>query len=868
MSTLALGGAPPKIELRPYQRQALDAIAEAQARGVKRQLGVAFTGAGKGLALGTPVLTANGWRPVEDLVVGDQVVGADGHPVAVTGVFHRGLQPAYRVTTEDGVSIVVDADHLWTVTTDAMLKLGRSWRTLSTEELADTYVSWRIPVTQPVERPDTPLSIDPYVLGVLLSDGSGGSGMVVELEQRLPKHLALVPLVTFLQGRRGGRCQVPSPADFARDTPDHRFWAGVVDLDLNLTTKRIPRNFLESSIEQRLDLLRGLMDCDGHMESFVEFSTSSMGLAQDMVELVQSLGGIATIYADPWGANVILRFGMNPFLLERKAAKWSSKPRTGPVRRISAIEPIDPTETVCIKVDAADGLFVTVGHVVTHNTILFGTMAAETPGPTLILAHRDELISQAAEKVSWVCPDRDIGIVKAERNEGWSDVVVASIQTVSVPRRLRNLIHRHQRNPFSLVVVDEAHHASAASYRTVLNALGCGPMGPVDGAPQPLLLGVTATPDRGDKTGLDSVFDEIVFNYDLGWGIEAGYLCDLRGIQVKLAVDLGTVAKSKGDYQDGALGAALEAADAPGHVVASWMEHAIGRRTIVFCPTVDLAQATADAFGASGIRAGVVWGAQDIADRRRTLAAFARGDLDVVTNCGVLTEGYDNPRVDCIVMARPTQSRALYAQVIGRGTRKHVDKTDCLVLDCVGVASEHKLCTVPTLLGIDPKGFENGTAKVSDGLVAMRAKQVAMGVLQAKEIELLGKLKQAPIAWVHVDAGYAVMLPQRMVLLEKSGDEWVATSMPAGYGVKGRNVELARAADLEWAQGAAEDYVRRQAPQLTARDAPWRKTPPSDKQLAFARKLGIQVDPTWSKGDVSQAIDAKMAARQLKTRRK
>src|SRR5690606_22996282 len=193
-------------------------------------------------------------------------------------------------------------------------------------------------------------------------------------------------------------------------------------------------------------------------------------------------------------------------------------------------------------------------------TVMFSALAERRGGRTLILAHRDELVAQAAAKVSEVWPDASVGVVKAERDEVHADVVVASVQTLARPARLERLCATYEDRrlllgaaaPFGLVVIDEAHHAAAETYGRIITRLRAGDP---DG---PLLLGVTATPDRGDGQGLDGVFDEVVATYDVLWGIRSGYLADLRGIAVTLdGLDLSSVKVSRGDFQAGDAGRAL-----------------------------------------------------------------------------------------------------------------------------------------------------------------------------------------------------------------------------------------------------------------------------------------------------------------------
>lgn len=518
-------------------------------------------------------------------------------------------------------------------------------------------------------------------------------------------------------------------------------------------------------------------------------------------------------------------------------------------------------------------------------TVMFVALAERRQARTVILAHRDELVAQAAAKVRELWPDADVGIVKAEQNDVSAQVVIASVQTLARERRLRSLVES-QHSPlitygdFELVIVDEAHHTTATTYRSVLAGLRAGEP---DG---PLLLGVTATPDRGDGKGLDKDYDEIVATYDLLWGIRSGFLSDVRGLAVKVAsLDLSSVKVSKGDYEVGAAGVAMERAGAEVAVVRAWKQHANDRRTIVFTPTVRMAQLVAAEYQAANVQAAWLSGETPTDERRAILRGYSHGELQVVVNCAVLTEGFDEPRTDCIVVARPTKSRALYTQMVGRGTRRHPDKADCLVLDIVGASIEHSLVTMPSLFGVQGKyadRLRDGSAGGAALVDAYEDEQVRIGNLRAVEVDLFKQLRKAAIAWVPVRRGLEVVAYSRPLggrddetvrIVKYSGqplsfvdendrsDLWEATVVrPGGDPNMGRS--LIFGVPLEMAQGVAEDYVRKNGvAALTRTDAPWRKRPPSDKMVAAAKKWRVQVDPKWNAGEVSDAINEKIASR-------
>lgn len=510
-------------------------------------------------------------------------------------------------------------------------------------------------------------------------------------------------------------------------------------------------------------------------------------------------------------------------------------------------------------------------------TVIFCSLAERMGARTLILAHRDELITQAARKVREVWPGADVGIVKAAQNDVHSQVVVASVQTLARQARLTKLTGAYDGSsllsttaPFDLVVIDEAHHAAAASYGRIIDAVGAGKP---DG---PLLLGATATPDRGDGRGLGAIFDEIVDTRDILWGIRAGYLADLRGIAVRIEdLDLSQVKVKAGDYDQGALGHALEDAGAPAYIVKAWMEHAAGRKTLVFTPTVETARQVAERFQGAGVAAEYIEAGTPLDERHRILRGFSDGTVRVVANCGVLTEGYDEPTVECVAIARQTKSRGLYTQMIGRGTRRHPDKADCLILDVVGASDEHSLVTIPTLFGLEKKyraRASDGTGSVAGLAADQEADNVRLGRIRAEDIELFSAVRGAGIAWVQVrndgdprrryirplgrdDRGRP--LPTVVLAQVADGDDgWTAGLL---WPDNSKTV-LMRLVSMDLAQGVAEDYIRRQpSSHITTADAAWRKRKPSPKQLGLARRWKLPVDPAWNAGDLADAIDARIA---------
>lgn len=510
-------------------------------------------------------------------------------------------------------------------------------------------------------------------------------------------------------------------------------------------------------------------------------------------------------------------------------------------------------------------------------TVIFTALAQQRGKRTLVLAHRDELITQAAAKVLEVWPEADVGVVKADRDEHQAQVVVASVQTLGRQARLDRMLGTYdtgqllewqRQDPFDLVIVDEAHHVAADSYQRILAGLRAGED---DG---PLLVGVTATPQRGDGKGLDGTFHEVVFTRDMQWGIRQGFLSDLRGLRLSMDLDLSGVKIRRGDYDAGQTGALMEQAGAPDMIAQQWLTHAKGRRTLVFTPTVAVAEQIAGALQRLGVRAGWVSGDTPLDERRRILAAYSTGELEVLANCAVLTEGYDEPRTDCIVVARPTRSQALYVQMVGRGTRRHPDKVDCLVLDVVGASADHSLLTIPTLFGLDRQAIDR---MERDGIGAGAAFADQMqaaaqtGRIRAEEANLWAMARREGLAWVQIHRDgeltkrYVLSLGGAKLYLFATGDDWDVVAQQDG-----QDRPLIRHVSMELAQGVAEDYVRKVAPPNTARlvdaKAAWRRGRPSPAQVAAAGKWRLDVDPKWTKGQLSDALTAHIERRTARKR--
>lgn len=404
----------------------------------------------------------------------------------------------------------------------------------------------------------------------------------------------------------------------------------------------------------------------------------------------------------------------------------------------------------------------------------------------LVIAHREELLDQAADKIRRANPKLMVDIEQGDRHAShYADVVIASIQTLSAGkgaarfRRLKRFMVWHTPR---IVVVDEAHHAAAKSYRTALAMLGFLPKADISDqdnieaathddvvemekalagwdaiAPKDrLLIGVTATPNRSDAVGLGCVFQTIAFSYPLKQAINDGWLTPITSWAIDTKTSLEGVRTTAGDFNQKELAEAVNNAARNQQALAAWREHADGIPTIGF--TVDVAHAheVAALFAADGVKAVALSGETPREDRRRILRQFEEGTIEVVFNCMVLTEGTDLPRTGCILHLKPTKSPTLYEQMTGRGLRPHPDdpkgperlealergetfiKRDCIVIDLVDLSRRHSLQTAPVLYGLPPTLIAKGDdlRQMEEKLEELLAKYPGFDVNEAGRLTL------------------------------------------------------------------------------------------------------------------------------------
>lgn len=363
-------------------------------------------------------------------------------------------------------------------------------------------------------------------------------------------------------------------------------------------------------------------------------------------------------------------------------------------------------------------------------TIVFANVAKDQTkeGRVLILAHRDELIRQAADKLfkaTGLFAEVEKGM---EHSMGLTDVVVGSVQTMMSEKRLATF----DEDSFQTIIVDEAHHALAKSYQNVLNHF-----------PRAKVLGVTATPDRGDMKMLGEYFESMAYEYSLKDAVKEGYLSKIRVQTMPLDIDLTQAKVSMGDYTDGSLGEALE--PYLENIADEMAKVCRDRHTVVFLPLISTSQQFRDILNRKGFRAGEVNG--ESKDRNAVLKDFEEGKINVLCNSMLLTEGWDCPIVDCIVVLRPTKVRALYCQMIGRGTRLHPGKDHLLVLDFLWMTGKHNLVHPADIVCKKAEIAEKMTEAIQDAGAAIdlfeEEETAERNAREEREANLAKKLKEA-----------------------------------------------------------------------------------------------------------------------------
>jgi ATP-dependent helicase IRC3 len=497
-------------------------------------------------------------------------------------------------------------------------------------------------------------------------------------------------------------------------------------------------------------------------------------------------------------------------------------------------------------------------------TVIGSRMAADAHARmerVVVFTHREELADQWVKKLHSQSPSASIGVVKGSENNWEADIVVMSVPSIGTQKQMDR--RRIPADRFGLGIADECHHSAADTWQFGMGFFGAFRDEQGGGMPW---VGFTATLSRGDSRALGDIWSEVTADYDIGFGVRNGFLVKPRGIRIRVKdLILDQVKKSRGDFQDDDLGAAMEDADAGNAIAKAYLEHTPGKRAAMFCPNVSSARRFADDLNEAGIPTEVVVGTTSTEERNAIYKRFELGTTLVVSSVAVLTEGWDAPWCEVIIMARPTQSSVVYIQAVGRGLRPFLPtgKTECVVLDVVGTTGQHRLVSLKDLAGKDPDGREiledpyGDEADELDGEYHAEVKDRIDGELVAEDVDLFG---DSDSAWLQTDRG-VWFIPTRE-------GYWFLAQPPREDGFRlgrvhknggGKTHWAERNLSLEAGMAWAEKYATDEDPSVSSRKASWRKSWPSVKLVGMAVQYEIPYEGL-RQGELSDIITVASAS--------
>lgn len=539
----------------------------------------------------------------------------------------------------------------------------------------------------------------------------------------------------------------------------------------------------------------------------------------------------------------------------------------------------------------------------TGKTVVFSqlptTFKDVLPGQMLILAHREELVDQAINKLRKLNPtlriDKEMASHKADPS--LADVIVASVATLG--RKNNKRLPSYNWSRVDKIVTDEAHHSVADTYMNIYQASGILEPVSVDR----LMLGVTATPQRGDGKALAKLYQKISFVYSMRQAIEEGWLVEPHGVRVTTKTSLDKIKTVAGDYDITQLADTVNTPERNQLIVKAWLDSARGRQSIGFTVDIQHAKDLAAMFRHYGVNAEALWGNDP--DRAEKLERHRAGEITILLNCGVLTEGYDDWRIGCIILARPTKSSVLFTQMVGRGTRLEeledgrtpnlLDwtgapiKRDCLILDIVDASSKHSLITLPTLMGMAASLDLRGQGVVQ-ALKKLEDAQKQFPHINFSDLPDISQLESfiedvnlfdvrfpeevesnSELSWHPSPAGgYVLLLPNKdkLTIWQNLLDNYEITGNIRGKKYRGER------ATIEEAFTAADTLIQNACPDLlkvVRREEAWHSGPATPAQLKLLKKLckgkgkngkDREVPADIDKGKASKLISSFLAGQQ------
>lgn len=877
------------IELRPYQEECVKRAINAYIQKSDFEYFVLPTGCHR---KGQGILMYDGTiKSVEDIQIGDLLMGPDSSPRKVLSL-HRGQDEMVEICPIKGSPWVVNKGHILSL---VRTNQGNKYPSEQGGQIDDvSVIEWegwskwqkhihklyRVDVDFPAQS--EPLPLHPYILGALLGDGglaieqrvhftNPDKEVVEEMERLLNEsgfHLHAI--------KSGDRCQSyhvsgrnghGRPKDGVQTVKRVLTQLGL--LPIRSEHRFVPHIYKTASRQERLELLAGLLDTDGSLShSGFDFISKSQQLADDIIFLSRSVGLAAYKTARVMSTNFIeegtyYRASVSgncaiiPTRVPRKQAPIRQQKkdvlRTGfTCQSTGTVE-----EYYGFTLDG-DHRYLLDDFTVTHNsgkTVIFSQIIHELHKRhelnALVIAHRDELLDQAADKYRMIKPDAIIGKVGSGLHNYGGEVTVASVQTISRPDHLKKL----QSIGYGIIIIDEFHHSAANGYQKVLEAL-----------PDAFVLGVTATPDRLDKKDITRG-KKPLYQASIVDMVKEGYLCNFRAVAVQTDINLDNVSKSMGDFNEQELDAAVNTPKRNKLIVDKYLEYTPEKRAACFCVTVNHAEIMAETFEKSGVKSAVIKGSTPIEERARIYKAFEHGEIKVLCSVMVLTEGWDSPKCEVIIMARPTQSRSLYVQMFGRGLRLAPGKKECVLLDITDNCTKHRLIPQRLKTAIEKDNLRNGETLLD----LLEREQTENEEREAQIRKLKEKrLKDMPVdlfeklEWKEQDNGIYVMevgkKKHRIALIPSPNSEnyVVAARLAPDFKAQRWSNEL----PLDWAQQEAEKRARKiladknESTSLVDRNAPWRSKPASEAQIKMLKWYNIPLQGGMTAGQASDLIEA------------
>jgi superfamily II DNA or RNA helicase len=484
---------------------------------------------------------------------------------------------------------------------------------------------------------------------------------------------------------------------------------------------------------------------------------------------------------------------------------------------------------------------------------LYEAMKSRLPGKMLVIAHTDQLVRQNAEGLKAVNPKLDVGIEMGTEHSDplFDDIISTSVQTLG--RKGTERVHQFDWNKIDKVVIDEAHHGVTDGYHRILDAAGS-----LRDDTRKLLLGVTATPNRPDGTPLSDLFEKVAYSYSIRQAIKDKWLVPIRGYRMVTDTNLDEVSKSDGDFVKSELSVAVNQEKRNTQIVDVWMKLGENRKTLVFTVDIQHAKDQAQAFRDRGISAEAIWGEDP--DKQDKLDAYRDGKIRVLCTCNLLVEGFNDPSIACIILARPTTSSILFTQMVGRGTRLCDGKIDLIVIDVVDGTLKHSLLTLPTLMGLSAKLDLQGRSLL-DAVEELEALQEENPTVDFANLDLLTKAKwfieqidmfqirfpaevenSSELTWLKaVDGGYRMRVPKESAgagfvkIFENAIGQWELTGRINDEDFHGLRTSF------EDSIKVADEQIRKRVNSITLqtlrRDATWTKKPVTSGQMKMLARL-------------------------------